>query len=546
MPSAPPTSADDAPRVASEPDDVERRRRRVWLIAHLASLVVAGAFIARAMRGQWFYYDEWDFLREDAEWALLMPHNGHLSLLPRLVTTLIKGVAGLHEYWPYLIVTVLVHLLLAHLLWRLMLRTGANPWLATIAVFGFALLAPGSENVLWAFQVGFILPLVTGTGAFLVAMRESLRRRDLAAIIVLLFTGLLASGTALPMTAGVLLYLLVRHGWRPAVLAGAIVGVPYAAWFLTFGLLPQGTSAFRAGSVDDLLVRVPEYFAHGLIDGIGTTLPFPALAGVLLLALLAFLLLDLRRTGIRRLPVVHYLVLAALLFGALTAVTRVQLPVESASAGRYVYVYAAMLLPAAVSALTALVARSRATLAVVCVLLVALAAYNLGGFMREAREQSQLELRVEEAISAAIELDDGSAELAARRPDPVWAPPLTMEHVREFVARGQFEPVEPSAAELLAVRANLFLSITAAEPPDSGACLPAVAGDLVQLDPAPGLIASPEGASTRLRLEGGGAEEFVDVDLPPGTTRVSGLEGVDVSVEIADPEALCVLAVPEQ
>lgn len=541
MPPAPPASADPA----ASTENVARRRRLAWLLAHLATLIIAGGLILRAMRGQWFYYDEWDFLREDAEWALLMPHNGHLSLLPRLITTLIKGVAGLHEYWPYLIVTVLVHLLLAHLLWRLMLRTGANPWLATIAVFGFAMLAPGSENVLWAFQVGFILPLVTGTAAFLVAMRDSLRRRDIAVVVVLLLTGLSASGTALPMTAGVLLFMLVRHGWRLAVLVGTIVAVPYGVWFLTFGMLPQGTSAFRASSLDDVLVRVPEYFAHGVIDGIGKTLPFPALAGVLLLALLAWMLIDLRRTGIRRLSVVHYLVLAALLFGVLTAVARVQLPVESASAGRYVYVYAAMLLPAAVSALTALVARSGAALAVVCVVLAALAVYNVGGFMREAHVQSELELRVEGAISAAIELDDGSAEVGGRRPDPVWAPPLTMEHVREFVARGQFEPVVPTAAELLAARANLFLTIAPAERPADSSCVPAAEGDLVQLDPALGLIASPEGASTRLRLEDGGAEEFVDLDLTPGTSRITGLEGVDVAVEIIDVDALCVLAANE-
>jgi hypothetical protein len=541
MPLAPPTVADDVPAV----ENASRRRRRAWLLGHLATLVIAGGLIVRAMRGQWFYYDEWDFLREDAEWALLMPHNGHLSLLPRLVTTLIKGVAGLHEYWPYLIVTVLVHLLLAHLLWRLMLRTGANLWLATIAVFGFALLAPGSENVLWAFQVGFILPLVTGTAAFLIAMSATLRRRDVAAIVVLLLAGLFSSGTALPMTAGVLLFMLVRHGWRRAVLAGAILAVPYGAWFFTFGMLPQGTSAFRAGSLNDVLVRVPEYFAHGLIDGIGKTLPFPALAGLLLLALLTWMLLDLRRTGVRRLSVVHYLVFAALLFGALTAITRVQLPVESASAGRYVYVYAALLLPAAVSALTVLVARSRATLAVVSVLLAALAAYNVGGFMREAHVQSELELRVQGRVSAALELDDGSAEVAGRRPDPVWAPPLTMEHVREFVARGQFEPIEPTAADLLAARANLYLTIGPAERPTAAECAPAAEGDLVRLDPALPLVASPGGASTRLSLDGGGTQEFVELDLAPGTTMIAGLEGVDVSVEITDPDALCVLVTDE-
>lgn len=535
----PPAPVLPSPPVAA----VSPRSRRTWLFVHLATMVLAGGLIARAARGQWFYYDEWDFLREDAEWELLSPHNGHLSLLPRLTTTLIKGAVGLHEYWPYLFITVLVHLLLAHLLWRLMLRMHADPLVATISVFAFALLAPGSENVLWAFQVGFILPLATGAAALLIAMKDTLRRRDLVAIVALLFLGLCASGTALPMTTAVLLFVVVKHGWRGAMIAGASLAVPYGAWFLTFGMLPQGTSAFRAASVHDVLVRLPEYMSHGLVAGLAKTVPFPSLAGALLVGLAVFLLWKLTQGGLNQLSALPYLVFAALVFGGLTAFTRVQLPIETAAAGRYVYVYAALLLPAAVACLTSLVTRGRLVHLAVSAVLVLVAGYNVGGFMREAHVQSELELRVRAAISAAVELDDGGDAVAGRRPSPVWAPPLTMSDVREFVERGQFIPLEPSDADLLATRANLFLDVTPTERPPEGRCTPSVPGDIVRLDPELPLVESRVGTSLHIRLDDQATHAFVDVPVGAGTSRLSGLHDVIISVEIPSDGRLCVLEV---
>lgn len=535
MSNSPVRSADDD-AVAVTP----HRHQRAWLVVHLASLAAAGLLIARAARGQWFYYDEWDFLTVDTEWALLMPHNGHLSLVPRLTTTLIKGVAGLHEYWPYLLLAVAVHLLVVHLLWRLMIRTGAVPAIATVAAFVLAMLAPGSENVLWAFQMGFMLPLATGTAALLVAMRPRLRIRDLVVICLLLLVGLASSGTALAVSAAVLLFVLIRHGWRPALAAGAVVAVPYGAWYLTFGQTPQGTSAFMASTVQDLLVRVPEYLSYGLIEGLSRTIPFPALTAALLVALSLWLVVELRRDGLRRLSPVHFLVFGAVLFSALTAVARVQLPVESAAAGRYVYVVFALVLPAAVLGLSALVGRSRAALAVVCTILAIVAAYNVGGFMRDARVQSQLELTVQSAMSAAVVLDDGSEAVAVRRPSPVVAPPLTVADVREFVARGQFDPIDPTAEELLTVRGALFLTATPTDRPAGAACLPTEAGARV-IDTDTELLEADRAQSLHVVLEDGGVTSSpIDVQIPAGVSRLGGLGDAHV---ILEPPAtgLCVL-----
>ena len=52
---------------------------------------------------------------------LLAPHNEHWSTAPYLIYRLLEAVFGIRSYWPYFLPAILLHLLVVHLVWWVML-----------------------------------------------------------------------------------------------------------------------------------------------------------------------------------------------------------------------------------------------------------------------------------------------------------------------------------------------------------------------------------------------------------------------------------------
>jgi hypothetical protein len=123
---------------------------------HLLSLVGAAGALLLAVRGQWFFGDEWAFItvRElgATRWARCCDRT--TSTCPPSPCSVPRTAAPLRPapYWPYIAVVLGLHLLVSHLLWRLLVRAGARLVTATAAATVFALLGSGGENLLWAFQ----------------------------------------------------------------------------------------------------------------------------------------------------------------------------------------------------------------------------------------------------------------------------------------------------------------------------------------------------------------------------------------------------------
>ena len=67
----------------------------------------------------------------------------------------LRELLGLRD-WPYLLPVLVLHLVAAHLLWRLMIRLQDDPWVATAVVAVFAMAGAGYENIVWAFQIAFV------------------------------------------------------------------------------------------------------------------------------------------------------------------------------------------------------------------------------------------------------------------------------------------------------------------------------------------------------------------------------------------------------
>src|SRR4029079_15106616 len=125
---------------------------RWWAVrAHWLTLFVAFLILVWVNRHQWFNVDEWGFLVDRGVFpkgddvSIFFPHNEHWSTIPVLGYRLLFSVFGVQTYLPYLVVLFLFHLLIVHLLWRLLLRIGVEVWLATLTAGLFAVLGVGAE-----------------------------------------------------------------------------------------------------------------------------------------------------------------------------------------------------------------------------------------------------------------------------------------------------------------------------------------------------------------------------------------------------------------
>jgi hypothetical protein len=513
---------------------VPTERVRPSLLVHLGSLVAIGAVYVYLGRSQWFFYDEWSLLVTKNQWDLLAPHNGHLSLGLALVFTLIKLVVGLHSYWPYLAVTLVLHLALVHLLWRLMNRLGVHAAVALLLSCVFGVLGPGAQNTLWAFQTGFIAPLVLGLVAVLLIDRPVFTRRHLVAVTVLLLVGVSFSSTALPMTAAVLLLLLVRRGWKPAVLVGVIFGVPYLVWRVVFVSGPQPTAAFAAHGLGDFAVAVPNYLTTSLVDSVADSVPFGLLAPVLLTLFLLWLFLDLRRSSIRNLGTAHFLVFGAFVFAALVAVSRVNLGIADAASGRYVYVYAALLLPAIGLALTGLIRATASGVIVVALLLVVVGLFNVVELDGAASSQAQLEQFTKQSIFAVLAHAKTANYSPNLRPLPVLAPDLTLAEIQDFSRRGELSSGSYTASALLSTRVNMDLRLTSLGSSASPAyCQPEVNGSYTLRAGATHTVSvtGNEPVTASLVVTAGKvSSQYNQITLPKGVHKIVGFEQDTITI----------------
>jgi len=343
----------------------------VWFAA---AEVIAFPLLLVWGRHGWFTQDDWDFLsaRTAGNVAdLFRAHFQHWTTLPVLVYRLMWVLFGMRSYTPYQAIVVTSHLVAVALVLLVMRRAGVQPWLATLAAVVFLFFGSGAENILVAFQITFTGALVFGLIQLLLADHDGpINRRDWLGLLAG-FAGLACSGVAVTMTVIVGLAVLGRRGrqgWRVALFHTAPLAVTYGLWSK---LAPKGQNAqnYRSYSPTQIakfvLVGMEATFARlGHVPGIGVAL------GIVLVAGLGVVF----RTRGRRAPLGELGVPIALLAGAVvflivTGVARAGQSVllaQTAGTGpdrardsRYVYLVAAMALPALALGADALIRRWR-------------------------------------------------------------------------------------------------------------------------------------------------------------------------------------------
>ena len=309
--------------------DVRVPRAR-WIVA--AAMLIVCAALLLLTRTYTFYFDEWTFITSAPDWTLrsyLEPHNEHPVMLLKGLYAALLNTFGLRAYWPYMAGLLLAHAANVVLLFELV-RRRAGDLIAIAAALIMLVLGAGWEDLLWAFQLGWLASMAFGLGAMLALDR----RPGVAALLLTL--SLAFAGTGIVFAVAATVQLLLTPGRRRDLLWFAPPALALLAWYAAFGRFgehpnPQPTAA-------NLLVD-PLYTIWGLGQGAAGIVGASGWIGYpLLAAAVAVLAWRWRRHGID--PFAAGIGAGLLAFFLVAGLTRAQLGWQQSGASRYVYVAA--------------------------------------------------------------------------------------------------------------------------------------------------------------------------------------------------------------
>lgn len=423
---------------------------------HAASLVAGLAFILWLQRDQWFFFDEFAFLVPEGP-GVWDPHVGHWSTMPTLIYDAYVAWFGVDSYWPWAITITILHLGVAHLVWRVCLRAAVAPAIATAAVAVFIVLGSGGENILWGFQIGYVGGIAFGMLALLLAWDPSRSTPMFVAAAGTSVFSLAWSGTAIPLVVATAAVVWWAQGWKRALISATAPAAVYLIWYVLFAV---GTGPDTGGvGAQKLFLEMPLFLGVLVVLGFGSVFPLTVPGVIVVIATVIWLVPTVRRRDLRVAAAVPLILAGAgVVFALLTAYSRASMSVGSGRAGRYVYFVVVLVLPLLTYALTRLVSQwPRAGMPVALASLVALAGYQAALLAIEAHRQASIEQQTHRYLSAAIvvaESDpDGVDPLA--RPDPRWAPDLTLETLLRLQAAGRISVGEYSAEDQSRVATNI-------------------------------------------------------------------------------------------
>lgn len=328
---------------------------------------VAFCLFAWLGRYTWFALDEWYLLARSPRGGLryyLGSYNQHWVTLPLLLYRLLWRLVGLNSYRPYQACILMLHVTVAFLLRAIMRRVGVRPWTATLVASILLFFGSGSRNILVAFQITLVGSIVFGLVHLLLSDRVgALGRFDVIGLVAGLM-GLMCSGVGVSMVFAVGVAAYIRRGWRVAAFHTIPLGIVYFMWRRQ--VQGWGYRTLRPASIGAGL-DYAFYLARKTLEGIGQ-LPGVSVALVVMLGV-GFGLLCRSGAGSERrrqaaMPL--GLLVGAAVFVLATGLMRGAVLIRDES--RYVYVTAALLLPALGLATDAVMRRWRACVPIIALL----------------------------------------------------------------------------------------------------------------------------------------------------------------------------------
>ncbi len=382
-------------------------RNSLWTLTAL--MLIAAALLLYMGRGLTFFYDDWDFVTHDyggGIHSLLAAHVGNISVFPVAVYKVLFHLVGLNHYAVFRVVVIGLHLLCGALVFVLASRRiPCVPALLAAALILF--LGAAWEDLLWAFQIGYMLSVAGGLAAWVLLERKG-RWSEIAAMLCVL----VAAGSS-SLGIAVMVGVAVELAWARRRRSVWIVLIPaflYMLWYLGYG---------ESQLTENGLINAPG-FAEDLAAAAFGGLVGRALEWGRPLALLGAVLVVRRLT--RPIPVsarLAGLLATAITLWAVTAVARSTISQPETS--RYIYLGAVVIVLIGVELLREVTITSNAS-AVATVLMVFCAVTGL-----TVLHAGAMGLRSD---STAVTAELGALELAAAyvppgfQPDPQRAPQI--------------------------------------------------------------------------------------------------------------------------
>lgn len=555
------------------PDTPARERMLLWV--HLATLAIAGVLLLWFGRNQWFGSDEWDAIARRSvfgggELGLLAPHNEHWSTFGILLYRAHLAIFGLRSYLPLMVVFVGMHLLAAHLLWRVMRRAGSDTLVATVLVTIFAILGSTGVELLYAWNVTFSGSLACGLAALLV-MRSTpgWNRRD-GFVWGLLIAALVFSGVGVTMCIVAVLFAWWSRGWRDGLRVASVPAFVYLVW-----LVGWGSDGVDRGIQSAALERMPETIWNSMTYVFELITGWTGVGAVVVVLLVWFAFRD-RSLGTPPAVLASACAIGAPLFFALTSLRRygalglfgvaddawVRIP-------RYSYVAFALLLPLLALAVTrGFSRRIPQALVLGAVVLLVLVHQVVALDDAEARgARTDQETRAHLVAAARLLRDD--APRVTDHPLAYCCADLDVEAIKRLDRQGDLPDIGVSREARDAARTHLQVAVTpGADGPSgdvppvtaiSGATVAAGSNDCAEITtgrarPVVSLgvtgrsaivVTSPDGGDLALWLVP--ADDVFTRTVPPttsvpgGTALRAGLApGQPATIEVADSGNLLV------
>jgi hypothetical protein len=336
-------------------------------------VVVALPLYLALSRNVWFNNDDWDYLATRSAGSLhdlFRPHNEHWQTLPILLYRGMWNLFGLDHYQLYELPVLVLHLTAGVLLWIIIRRVGVRPWIGTLVSSVFVLYGAGFQDIIWDFQVGFNAALVFGLAQLLLADHDGrVDRRDYLAIACGVM-GLMCAGVAITMVFIVGLAMLLRRGWRVALLQVVPPAAVFGVWWMWIGRSAYGSSK---SSVSEIV----QFVWRGITTSFNNVGWTSGTAALLLLVLAVGSTMAWRQSGshdsrVRMLAVPGAMLVGGLVFLTVSGYGRADaFGIEFAARSRYGHIFLALSSPAIAVAVNALTNVRRAAGAVIAALLVA-------------------------------------------------------------------------------------------------------------------------------------------------------------------------------
>ncbi len=256
---------------ASQASASDRRVSTATLVALSWAIVIAGALLLYWGSKLTFFLDDWEFLvyrRGFNAHTILDPHGENIVAGPMLVYKLLLAVFGMGSAFPWRVVLIGSFLAAGVLLFvYLRRRVGQLAALAGTVVVLF--LGAAWEDLLWPFQINYLVAIAAGLGA-LVAFDRHDRRGDVITCS-LLVVAIVFSSLGLPFLACFLVLILLDESrWR-RIWVIAVPAVVFAIWWLGWG--HNAETAFSVANVAKSPIYVLNGFASSIAAVFGLATP---------------------------------------------------------------------------------------------------------------------------------------------------------------------------------------------------------------------------------------------------------------------------------